>query len=163
MKEIWKPIEGFEQYEISNKGRIKRIKINRYSFITKEKESIKTSNILKPTIDRNYLKIKLSVDGKTKLKYIHRLVAEAFIPNPNNFPEVNHKDNDPSNNSVENLEWCDRKYNIDYMLKHQEEIKERHEMRIETLEDIYYGIENGIYKSLQEVKERIDKNLLEKY
>ena len=56
----------------------------------------------------------LCTEGKRKCCYIHRLVAEAFIPNPNNYPQVNHKDEDKTNNCVNNLEWCDAKYNINY-------------------------------------------------
>ena len=58
------------------------------------------------------------------------------------------------------MEWCDRKYNLEYMKNHQEEIRARHKMRMETLEDIYYGIENGTITKVEEVKNKIDKNLL---
>lgn len=147
MQEIWKPVVGFEEYfEISNLGRLKR-----------------KDRILKATNDRGYLKIKLSVNGKRYLRYIHRLVAEAFIPNPNNYKEVNHKDSNPENNRVDNLEWCDRRYNLDYMIKHQNDIKDRHERRIETLESIFYGIELGYINNINQVKDLIEESLLNEY
>ena len=61
-----------------------------------------------------YLQVMLYKDGKHKNFRVHRLVAEAFIPNPNNLPYINHKDEDKHNNSIDNLEWCDRKYNNNY-------------------------------------------------
>lgn len=69
---------------------------------------------LKPTKDKNgYKTIRLG-GRKHPLQKVHRLVAECFIPNPNNLPQVNHKDENPSNNCVNNLEWCDQKYNMNY-------------------------------------------------
>jgi len=161
MKEIWRPVVGLEEYfKISNLGRIKRIKAHCYSINQKKIIVREMDKILKPTLDRGYLKINLSLNGKRCLKYIHRLVAEAFIPNPNNYKEVNHIDSNPTNNHIDNLEWCDRKYNIDYMLKHQEQIRETNEMKAEALENIYYGIEMGTIKNLDDVKKIITKDLL---
>ena len=61
-----------------------------------------------------YLAVKLWKNGKCKQHYIHRLVAETFIPNPNNYPEINHIDGDKRNNAVSNLEWCNRKMNVQH-------------------------------------------------
>lgn len=159
MQEIWKTVKGFERYyEISNLGRIKRTNA---TLITPTcRKEIYKGTILKTIIDRGYEKINLSVDGKRTLRYIHRLVAEAFIPNPNNYREVNHKDSNPSNNCVDNLEWCDRKYNIDYMKNHQVKIKDRHEKRIETLETILYLANTNDKVDSSTIKELITEELV---
>ena len=162
MQEIWKPIKEFENhYEISNYGNVRSLykyDVNKRKYILR-----KVPYNMKAVNDRGYLKLHLKINGKRKTKYIHRLVAEAFIPNPKKYKEVNHIDSNPSNCNVNNLEWCDRNYNIKYMQKHQHEIKERNEMRIEIVENIYYGIDNGIITTVEEVKNIIDKNLLENY
>ena len=103
--EIYKDIEGYEGlYQVSNLGNVKSLGNDK-----KRKEKI-----LKPNKNnRGYLYVGLYKDGKVK-HYIHRLVAQAFLQNPNNLPEINHKDEDKTNNHVTNLEWCDRKYNINY-------------------------------------------------
>lgn len=96
-----KRIKDFEDYAITDKGEVISYKY-------------KTPRKLATWYQKSgYENIKLSKDNKTYHKLIHRMVAEAFIPNPNNLPEVNHKDNNPKNNCVENLEWCDRKYNLE--------------------------------------------------
>lgn len=102
MTEIWKDIEGYEgKYQVSNFGQVK-------SMIGQEK-------VLHPKKHRNgHLQIGLHKDKKRKTMYIHRLVAQAFIPNPDNLPCVNHKDENPNNNNVDNLEWCTQKYNCNY-------------------------------------------------
>ena len=102
-------IKGYEGlYKISNKGDV--ISLSKIRGFLKLKERIIT-----PTVKANkYLDIKLVKDGISKHFYIHRLVAEHFIPNPDNLPQVNHKDKNPSNNSVDNLEWCNNSYNVRY-------------------------------------------------
>ena len=97
--EIFKEIKGFEDYEVSNHGNVR---------------SLKRDRILKPKITRGYYYVTLCEDGKKHDKRVNRLVAIAFIPNPHNLPCVNHKDENPSNNHVDNLEWCTYKYNSNY-------------------------------------------------
>ena len=103
LNEIWKPIKGYEGlYEVSNFGRIKSLKFGK-------------ERILKGSKDKyGYLQVVLSKNNKSKTFKVHRLVSEAFIPNPDNLPQVNHKDENPSNNNVNNLEWCDKTYNNNY-------------------------------------------------
>lgn len=99
MQEIWKDINGFVgKYQISNLGNVK---------------NAKTGRILKQNKKR-YSNVVLYIKSKPKYYRVHRLVAEAFIPNPNNYPYINHKDENKQNNNVENLEWCDAKYNSNY-------------------------------------------------
>jgi len=113
MKEIWKDIKGYESlYQVSNLGRVKSlarkvIKINCVSF--------KKERILKQQTDRyGYKKVILQRNYQIKTFSIHRLVAEAFLENPYNLPQINHKDENKENNCVLNLEYCDSKYNNNY-------------------------------------------------
>ena len=117
MKEIWKPIKDFEGlYEISNLGNIRSLNFNH----------TKKVRILKQNTNHNgYKYINLCKNSKQKGLRIHRLVAEAFIPNPNNYSQVNHIDENKSNNKVDNLEWCTCKNNINY----EEGIKKRSKSR----------------------------------
>lgn len=103
MKEIWKEIKDHEGlYWVSNQGHVKN----------------KHNHILKPEIRQGYYSIDLCKNGKRKKCRIHRLVAMAFISNPDNLPMINHKDENKLNNCVENLEWCDNIYNTHYS-KHE--------------------------------------------
>jgi len=104
MGEVWKDIKGYEGiYQVSNTGKIKRI--GKYS--NQFGYTWESDRLLKPSPkDNQYLIVNLSKNGKIKQKYVHRLVAEAFIPNPENKPTINHKDGDRSNNHVSNLEWA---------------------------------------------------------
>lgn len=105
MKEIWKQIPGYPNYMASNLGNIKSLN---YKGSRQEK-------ILKPTLNaKGYYQLSLSNNGIPTKHKVHRLVAYTFLPNPNNYPHVNHKDEDKTNNAVSNLEWCDVKYNNNY-------------------------------------------------
>ena len=103
MEEIWKDIKDYEGlYQVSNFGKVKSIKFGK-------------ERILKPVTDRHgYLLVSLWKNNKQKTYKVHRLVAEAFIPNLYNLPQVNHKDENPLNNNVNNLAWCNSKYNCNF-------------------------------------------------
>lgn len=106
MQEIWRDIEGYEGlYQVSNKRRIKNLNCRGTG---KEKILKRQKNT------KGYLEVCLSNDGEKKRYRIHRLVAQAFLENPERYSEVNHKDENKTNNCVENLEWCSSKYNSNY-------------------------------------------------
>ena len=113
MEEIWKDIEGYEGlYQVSNFGKIKSI-------------GYKKKKILKPTQDHyGYLNVTLYKNKNKKAKRIHRLVAEAFIANPENKPEIDHIDTDKLNNNVKNLRWVTRieNNNNELTLKHKSDL-----------------------------------------
>lgn len=115
MEEIWKDIQGYEGlYQISNLGRVKSLN---YNHTRKER-------ILKPIKNLNgYLQVNLSKKGKN-IYSIHRLVAQAFIPNEDLFKtEINHKDENKINNNVNNLEWVDHKSNMNYGTRNERSSK----------------------------------------
>jgi hypothetical protein len=102
MTEIWKEVTGFDGlYLVSNFGRVKSFRRG------KEK-------ILSQHTRNRYMSVGLYADGKMKRHYVHRLVGNAFISNPNNYPCINHKDQTTANNNINNLEWCTHSYNNTY-------------------------------------------------
>lgn len=126
MEEIWKPI-GYEGYEVSNLGRVKSYKYDKIN-----------GKIMKPYKNtKGYLQIDLQLDGRKRENRVHlsvhRLVAIAFIPNPDNLPQVNHKDEDKTNNCVDNLEWCTNDYNAHYGT-HIERVAEKIRMPIYSVD-----------------------------
>ncbi|MBD3880031.1 MAG: HNH endonuclease [Quinella sp. 1Q5] len=101
--EIWRDIKGHEgNYQISNYGRVKSFKGRKPRILSTCKDS------------KGYPKVTFTENGKMKTYLIHVLVARAFIPNPNNLPVVHHKDSNPKNNHVDNLEWVTYKKNSEY-------------------------------------------------
>ena len=107
MNEEWRDIEGYEGlYQISNLGRVRSLNCRGHKGCI---------GILTPRLDgKGYEMVALYKEGKARNTKVHRLVAQAFIPNPNNYPQVNHKDENKTNNDVKNLEWCTNEYNHNY-------------------------------------------------
>lgn len=111
--EIWKDIVGYEGlYQVSDKGRIKSV----CSHVRLQNGELmqKKPHILKPQNRCGYKCVNLFKDGRSRTFNIHRLVAEAFLPNPYDYSVVNHKDENRSNNNLSNLEWCTHAYNLSY-------------------------------------------------
>lgn len=113
-KEIWKDVVGYEgYYEVSNIGRVRRV--SRYITGVNGVTRFWRGRILKQTTTQDgYLRCILSKNGVSNNKRTHRLVAESFIENQENHPVINHKDENPANNHVDNLEWCSISYNNSY-------------------------------------------------
>lgn len=128
MQEAWKNIEGSEIHQISNLGRVRSLNYSNTGKVV----------VLKTKLKKRYAEIGLNSKGKRKSHLVHRLVAKAFIPNPNNYPCVNHKDENPFNNNVNNLEWCTVAYNNSYgsRLERMSNTKKGHEVSKETREKL---------------------------
>ena len=120
--EIWKAIAGYEGiYEVSDLGRVKSLKYGK-------------ERILKPGGDTHgYLRVSLCKDGQKTPSLVHRLVSEAFIPNPNNLETVNHKDEVKTNNTVSNLEWMSIGDNNNYGT-HNKRVSEAHSKKVQMLD-----------------------------
>lgn len=119
----WRDIKGFPHYQINRAGQIKRLD----AIITDSNgiDFFRKGKIISNRKHKNgYIQTTLTENGIQYTKFIHVLLAEAFIPNPNNLYLVNHKDENPSNNSLDNLEWCDYSYNANYSI---EKIRKAHE------------------------------------
>lgn len=110
--EEWKDIPGYEgRYQASTYGRIKSLQ----RYIPTNKHWVKEKILTPRKSGKDYrLQVALYIDGVQKQYYVSRLIAETFIPNPYNYPEVNHKDEDYTNNTINNLEWCNSSYNSNY-------------------------------------------------
>lgn len=126
MLEIWKDIQGYEgRYQVSNLGNVKSLK----DPSGKPREMLRSLSSTK----RGYKQVDLHRKGdKPKVMYVHRLVAGAFLPNPENKPVVNHKDSNPSNNRVENLEWCTQSENIQHGFREGNMKPARHRLGTRT-------------------------------
>lgn len=128
---VWKDIEGYEGiYQISNYGEVMRL------MSYDSRNHLRNSKILKQRKNKDgYMVVGLHKNSKEKKYLVHRLVAKAFISNPNKLPEINHIDENKQNNSVPNLEWCNRKYNVNYGNAQ----KKRVETRFGEKEELIYA------------------------
>ena len=148
MNEIWKDIDGYEGlYQVSNLGQVKSIR---------DKYGNYREKILKQGKRKDgYLYVNLYKEGKRKYNLVHRLVANAFIPNPNGYTCVNHKDENPLNNCVSNLEWCTHKYNINYgsrTTKAAEKLTNRQDLSKQVYQYDKQGTLVAIWDSTMECK-----------
>lgn len=140
MIEEWKDIKDYEGlYQVSNLGRVKTLKGN-------------TIRIGTPTHE-NYLRLKLYKNGKYKNKNVHRLVAEAFIQNPDNKTQVNHIDEDKTNNVVSNLEWVTAKENLNHGTRNMRASLSK-QKKVKVI-DIANG-EYIVYNSLRDCLRKLD-------
>lgn len=148
MTEIWKDIAGYEGlYQVSNLGRIRN-----------------NSFVLKPSTQLGYNYVGLWKDNKCKRFRVHRLVAQAFIPNPLNLPQINHKDEDKTNNCIDNLEWCTQKYNNSYGTKTKKQLQTYKEHNTSNAEKEVVMLSLGgeivnVYKSLSEASRQTGLSL----
>lgn len=124
-EEIWKPIKGYEGlYEVSNMGRVRSLD----RFVRTRNNKLRLSKGKMLSFGDNghgYKIVNLSKNNNPALKYVHRLVASAFVENLLDLPEVNHKDENLENNCVDNLEWCTAKYNANYGTRNERNRKEK--------------------------------------
>jgi len=137
MNQDWKDVAGYEGlYQVSNDGQVKSL----------SNDKGKKEKLLRQSIRaKHYPSVALSKRGMFTPYSVHRLVAEAFLSNPDGFPEVNHKDENPYNNHVDNLEWCTHKYNINYTSGRKTYKKRGHAREIIQLD--LYGKTISVFKS----------------
>ena len=131
IKEEWRPVVGYDGlYEVSNFGNVKSLNYHCTG---------KSKNLKLILTKDGYFNVMLVKDKKKKIMRVHRLVAMAFIPNPDNLPIINHKDETRDNNRVENLEWCTNKYNLNYgtYRKRMSELNEKYPVLQYTLDGVF--------------------------
>ena len=118
MGEVWKDVPGYEGlYQVSNCGNVRSL--DRLIKRKGQGDLPLKGGTVKQFSNKGYKVVTLSKESKLKQFKVHRLVALAFIPNPDSLPQVNHKDENPANNCIENLEWCDDRYNSNYGTRSQ--------------------------------------------
>ena len=156
-EEEWKSVVGFEGlYEVSSYGRIRsidRVIMRSNNTILTLKGSILPQYEYYGNSTISRLKVNLSKNGNKYSRSVHRLVATAFIPNPDNLPQVNHKDENPKNNNVSNLEWCTCEYNHNYGTRN-----ERHKKALQKRVNVYDLSGNYIkqYESIKHASEDLN-------
>ena len=131
--EIWKKIEGYENYSVSTYGRVRNDKLN---------------IIMKTKSHFNYEIVRLISNGERKPVRVHRLVAQTFLPNPDNLPQVNHIDEDKTNNHVENLEWCTSKQNINHGTRNERSLLSQPNRREVILDGVLFPSVKSVARHL---------------
>jgi len=148
--EKWEHVAAYEgKYEVSDLGRVRSLdrKTEHKKYVAYRK-----GKIMSQSSDQDgYKLVKLS-NGKGKMFKVHRLIAMAFISNPYDYPIINHKDNDPSNNTIENLEWCTHQMNIAHMRAQNRKGEHPHQKKIEqwTVEGKLVRVWDGIRVAMRE-------------
>ena len=148
MMEEWRAVPGYEGlYEVSNIGNVRNVRRNTLLRLTK------TNN--------GYIRVGLCKNGIKTGFQVHRLVAQAFIPNPNNLPQVNHLDENKTNNNVDNLEWCTAKYNLSYGTARTRSINTKIKNGYVNEENIGLSKEEYSKKYYEENREKIREKIRE--
>lgn len=141
MKEIFKDIKDYEGiYQVSNLGRIKSL------------QNYRKNNILKPKMKKGYYQVGLRKNNKRKWYSVHRLVAQTFLPNENNLPQVNHRDENKLNNNVSNLEWCNASYNNCYGTRIKR-VKEKTSKKV-----LQYDLKGNFIKEYNSLRQATEEN-----
>ena len=158
--EVWKDIKNYEGlYQISNKGNVRsvnRVYFQKSSHNTYMYKKYKGKMLAKTDNGNGYLIVHLLKNGKRKPCYVHRLVAEHFILNPNNYNEVNHKDFNKKNNNINNLEWVSRKINVNYSIKNMQ--TEKTKCKASSTGEKYITKKNNYWRlNIQRKELKIDK------
>ena len=156
MEEHWKDIRGFDgRYQVSDKGRVKSLER-----VTQLNGRVRTEpeKIMAYTLRSGYPTLILRKDGKKYSRQIHRLVADAFLPNQGNLPVVNHKDSDRTNNAVDNLEWCTQKHNVMWSSQRMRHPKSSYK-ESNSGEKYIYKTKNGTYRVQINGHQKTDKTL----
>lgn len=148
-KEEWRPAVGYEGlYEVSNTGKVARVK----GYHCRKRHLMRTF-----INNSGYVCTRLCKNNHGKTELVHRMIALAFIPNPNNYPQINHKDCCKTNNNVSDLEWCTGKYNSNYA-DHKQKQSESHINNLEKnkLAKKVICIETGVvYNSTREIERKL--------
>ncbi len=158
MIEKWKDIQGYEgMYQVSNMGRVKSLE-RITKFKNRDYTRIEQEKILTPAKHhKGYLKAQLRKNGKNKAFFIHRLVAQSFIPNPENKSTVNHKNGIKTDNRVENLEWMSNQENMkhayDNNIRNNDKVSEAKWKKVAQ-----YSLDGQLIKIYDSVKQAVEEN-----
>ena len=142
LQEVWRDVIGYEgRYQVSNLGRVKRLRYEYVDTYKSGRHRVKPERIITANIAKmGYYMVDLYSSGRRKRCYVHRLVAQSFVPNPDNLFYVNHKDENMLNNRADNLEWCTAAYNVSYGTNRVRSVETRRK--------------NGTYENISDVTRR---------